>query len=159
VEAGAPRMEDGAVFLSYAIEDVVEAQHIRDALEGVGVDVWFDKLALDAGDDFELTIKRRIERCSLFVPVISRHSLTPSRRFFRIEWNHAQHVALQVPPSVPFILPVAVDDISPAEPFLPETWGRLHWHRLQNGQLSSQFVDTVRRLYREFQKSAHAREP
>jgi hypothetical protein len=156
-EAGAPRMEDGAVFLSYASEDAVEAQCVRDALERAGVDVWFDKADLDAGDDYELKIKRHIEKCSLFVPVISRHCLTPSRRFFRIEWNHAQRVALQVPPSMQFILPVTVDDISPEETFLPETWSRLHWHRVHDGQPSAEFVDTVRRLYRDYQKSARAR--
>jgi hypothetical protein len=155
--APAPRMEDGAVFLSYASEDAVEAQRVRDALERVGVDVWFDKVRLDSGDDYELKIKREIEKCSLFVPVISRQCLTPSRRFFRIEWNYAQHVALQVPPSMQFVLPVAIDDISPDETLLPEMWRRLHWHRMQDGQLSPQFVDTVRRLYREYQRSALAR--
>ena len=123
-------MEEGAVFLSYASEDRVHVQRIKDDLERAGVDVWFDKADLNAGDEYELKIKRNIERCSLFVPVISGNCLTPKRRFFRIEWNHAQSVALQVPPSMQFILPVAVDDTSPDEPFLPGPWSRLHWHRL-----------------------------
>src|SRR5262245_22290362 len=115
-----PGMEDGAVFLSYASEDLSQVQRIKDDLERAGVDVWFDKADLNAGDEYELKIKRNIERCSLFVPVISRNCLTPRRRFFRIEWNHAQSVALQVPPSMQFILPVVLDDTSPKEPFLPE---------------------------------------
>ena len=121
------------------------------------MDVWFDKADLNAGDDYELKIKRNIERCSLFVPVISANCLTPKRRFFRIEWNHAQGVAQQVPPSMQFILPVAVDDTSPAEPFLPDAWRALHWQRLIGGQTTSAFVETVRRLYRDYQKSALAR--
>jgi len=153
--AAAP-MEEGAVFLSYASEDVVHVQRIRDELERAGVDVWFDKADLNAGDDYELKIKRNIERCSLFVPVISANCLTPKRRFFRIEWNHAQSVALQVPPSMQFILPVAVDDTSPSEPFLPDSWSRLHWHRVKDGQVAAAFVDTVRKLYRDYQKSALA---
>jgi len=91
------------------------------------------------------------------VPIISANCLTPKRRFFRIEWNHAQSVAQQVPPSMQFILPVAVDDTSPAEPFLPDSWSRLHWLRVKEGQTTSTFVDTVRKLYRDYQKSALAR--
>jgi hypothetical protein len=155
--SAAHHMEEGAVFLSYASEDVATVQRIKDELEGAGVDVWFDKADLDAGDDYELKIKRNIERCSLFVPVISGNCLTPKRRFFRIEWNHAQSVALQVPPSMQFILPVAIDGTSPTEPFLPDRWNHLHWHRLTGGQTSSEFVETVRRLYRLYQKSALAR--
>src|SRR5262245_11160866 len=150
-------MEDGAVFLSYASEDVARVQRIKDALEQAGVDVWFDKADLNAGDDYELKIKRNIERCSLFVPVISKNCLTPKRRFFRIEWNHAQGVAQQVPPSMPFILPVAVDETSPAEPFLPDSWSKLHWNRLPEGETTTAFVDTVRKLYRDYQKFAVTR--
>ena len=140
-------MEDGAVFLSYASEDLPQAQRIREDLERAGVDVWFDKADLERGDEYELKIKRNIEKCSLFVPVISRNCLTPKRRFFRIEWSHAQSVALQVPPSMQFILPVAVDDTSPDEPFLPEKWSRLHWQRLERRQTTPEFVETIRRLY------------
>jgi TIR domain/SIR2-like domain len=153
----AHRMEEGAVFLSYASEDLVHVQRIKDDLERAGVDVWFDKADLNAGDEYELKIKRNIERCSLFVPVISGNCLTPRRRFFRIEWSHAQSVALQVPPSMQFILPVAVDDTSPDEPFLPDKWCHLHWHRLTDGKTTSDFVETVRRLYRNYQKSTLAR--
>ena len=156
--SAAHHMEEGAVFLSYASEDVTIVQRIKDELEAAGVDVWFDKADLDAGDEYELKIKRNIERCSLFVPVISGNCLTPKRRFFRIEWNHAQSVAQQVPPSMQFILPTAIDDTSPAEPFLPDRWNHLHWHRLAGGRPTTEFVETVRRLYRLYQKSALARE-
>ena len=154
----ASRMEDGAVFLSYASEDLLQARRIKEALERAGVDVWFDKADLNAGDEYELKIRRNIEKCSLFVPVISRNCLTPTRRFFRIEWSHAQGVALQVPPSMQFILPVAVDDTSPEEPFLPEQWSRLHWQRLRDGETTPEFVDTIRRLYRDYHKSTPARQ-
>ena len=157
--SAAPRMEDGAVFLSYASEDLPQAQRIREALERAGVDVWFDKADLNAGDEYEAKIKRNIEKCSLFVPLISRNCLTPTRRFFRIEWSHAQGVALQVPPSMQFILPVAVDDTSPQEPFLPEQWSRLHWQRLLGGETTSEFVETIRRLYRDYHRSTAARQP
>ena len=152
-------MEEGAVFLSYASEDLAHAQRIKDDLERAGVDVWFDKADLNVGDEYELKIKRNIENCSLFVPVISRNCLTPKRRFFRIEWNHAQSVAVQVPPSMQFVLPVVIDDTSPTEPFLPAQWSRLHWLSLKGGQTTSELVEAIRKLYREYQKTTLTREP
>ena len=146
-------MEEGAVFLSYASEDRPHAQQIKEDLERAGVDVWFDRADLNAGDEYELKIRRNIEKCCVFIPVISRNCLTPKRRFFRIEWSHAESVALQVPPSMQFVLPVAVDDTSPSEPFLPEKWSRLHWQRLKDGRTTTEFVEPVRSLYRDYQKS------
>ena len=67
-----PAMHPGAVFLSYASDDRPAAQAIRDALDAAGIDVWFDRDRLMAGDAFEAKIRRNIERCSLFIPVLSR---------------------------------------------------------------------------------------
>ena len=38
--------------------------------------------------------------------------MTPDRRFFRLEWDQALRVAVTVPESAEFILPVAVDDLA-----------------------------------------------
>src|SRR5262249_22719718 len=80
-------MEPGAVFLSYASEDRLAVEKIKNALEQAGVDVFFDKEALHAGDLWEAKLQRKIRDCSLFVPVISRQTLAPGRRFFRVEWK------------------------------------------------------------------------
>lgn len=120
------KMEVGAVFLSYASEDRSAVELIRDALEQAGIDVWFDRNAgaLRAGEDFEVKIKTNIDKCSLFIPIISRNTLTPVRRFFRIEWDYAQKVATQVLPSMRFIIPVVIDDTRPNEPAIPERSAR-----------------------------------
>jgi hypothetical protein len=150
--AGPAEVKSGAIFLSYASEDLPAAQALRDELERAGVDVWFDKKALEAGDDFEAKIRSRIESCSLFVPIISRHTLTPLKRFFRLEWDHAEKVAVWVPSSARFILPVAVDDTSPDAEALPGSFRHLHWAHLPGGQTTPEFVATVRQLFREYQK-------
>lgn len=146
-------MEPGAVFLSYASEDLAAVEGIKRELERAGVDVWFDKQALRGGDDYEARIKSNIEKCSLFVPVISGHTLTSRRRFFRLEWDHAEKVAVQVPPSMRFIVPVAIDDTGASEPTLPERFRKLHWMRLPEARPTEEFVASVRQLYREYQKS------
>ena len=146
-------MEPGAIFLSYASEDRPIVEALKEALESAGVDVWFDRAALQAGDDYEAKIKRNIENCSLFVPVLSRSTLTSRRRFFRIEWDHALRIAVQVPPTMRFIIPVVIDDTPPNEPAIPEKFRQLHWQRVETGSVDPEFVSLMRQLFREYQKA------
>lgn len=146
-------MLPGAVFLSYASEDRPAVEAIREALESAGVDVWFDRDALKLGDAYEAKIRNNIEKASLFLAILSRNTLTPSRRFFRIEWDQAERVAVQVPASMRYIVPVAIDDIPPDEPALPERFRKLNWVRLGDGKPTADFVAAVRQLYRDYQKA------
>jgi hypothetical protein len=146
-----PVMKPGGVFLSYASDDRPAAQAIRDALDAAGIDVWFDRDRLMAGDLFEGRIRRFIEQASLFVPVLSRACVTPERRFFRLEWEHAQRTALMAPESSRFILPVVIDDLPADHDDIPDRFRGTHWQRAPGGIVPPDFVDLVRRLYREYQ--------
>lgn len=148
-------MQKGAVFLSYASEDRPAVMLIRDALEQAGIDVWFDRNpeALRAGDNFEAKIKANIDKCSLFVPIISRHTTTPNPRFFRIEWNYAQELAARYPDNWRFIIPVVIDDTPPDATTVPDKFRRLHWERMPGGQASGEFVTDIRNLYRDYQRN------
>jgi hypothetical protein len=146
-----PVMDPGAVFISYASEDRPAAEALREALDAAGMDVWFDRDRLFAGDAFESRIRRNIERCSLFIAVLSKSCVTPDRRFFRLEWDQAQRVAVTVPESAEFILPVAVDDLRHDHEFIPEKFRQLHWQTQQGSTVDPGFVDRVRQLYREHQ--------
>lgn len=152
-DRGISRMEPGAVFLSYASNDLEAVKGIRDALDRAGVDVWFDKEALKSGDDFEAKIRSTIDDCSVFIPVISRQTLTPERRFFRIEWNYAQEIALKAAESQRFIVPVCIDDTPPESREVPERFRQLHWERLGVDHLRPEWVREVRDLYREYQRA------
>ena len=81
----------GAVFLSYASQDIDAAKRIRDALQAGGVEVWFDQTTLRGGDVWDTKIRRQIHECTLFVPVISRHTQERAEGYFRREWNLATH--------------------------------------------------------------------
>jgi hypothetical protein len=72
--ASAQNSISGAVFLSYAREDIDAARRIADALRSHGVEVWFDENELRGGDAWDAKIRRQINDCTLFVPVISRHT-------------------------------------------------------------------------------------
>ncbi|HEV7731820.1 MAG TPA: toll/interleukin-1 receptor domain-containing protein [Candidatus Binatia bacterium] len=161
--AGKP-MEQGAVFLSYASEDIAAVRSLQTVLEKAGIPVWFDKAEygdsgaeerrLRAGDAYESRIKRSIENAAVFVPVISRHALTRMPRFFRIEWRHAEHVADQLPSGSRFILPVVIDDTAYTEELLPPAFRALHWTRF-DGETSDVeiFAAALRELVREHHRA------
>jgi len=157
--AGRAELHPGAIFLSYASEDIDAARAIRDALAARQMTVWFDKQALEGGDDFRLKIRRAIQGSCLFVPVISRHTLTETPRFFRREWNEALDLAPLFPPNRPFILPVAIDDVAASEEALPELFRGLHWTRLPAGRTDEPFVERLRDLYRKYQQQERGGQP
>lgn len=150
-----PDIPKGAVFLSYASEDRPAVDLIRDALEQVGIDVWFDRSREDLrpGDDFEARIKSNIERCSVFIPIISRNTLTGMPRFFRIEWNYAQEMSLRFPDDWRFIIPVVIDNTPPDESAVPKKFRKLHWESIQDGRIHEEFVKEIIDLYRAYQRT------
>jgi hypothetical protein len=146
----------GSIFLSYASEDRPAVDALRQELEAAGVDVWFDRQALQAGDDYEAKIKRNIENASLFIPILSQNTLTTRRRFFRIEWDHAEKVAVQVPPTQRYIVPLVIDDVAPNDPNIPERFRKLNWVRLETGKPNPDLVATLRQLFRDYQRTLAA---
>ena len=146
--------DTGAVFLSYASEDRSAAETIKKALEQAGMDVFFDRDDLEAGDVWEAKIRRSIRHCSVFIPVISRATLTSERRFFRKEWNFALEEAQMAPFSEEdtFLLPVVIDSTPAGAPGLPPRFGAIQWFTLPGGVAPSEFVSRVQHLYRKYQK-------
>jgi TIR domain/SIR2-like domain len=116
-----PQVRPGAVFLSYASGDAEAAEKLKIGLEGAGVDVFFDREQLEPGNDWEAKLRRSIHQCSLFLPIISQQTLTPERRFFRVEWNVALEEAQKASFSddEAFLLPVVIDDTKIDDPAIP----------------------------------------
>jgi len=146
--------EPGAVFISYASEDRQAAEALKSALEAAGVDVFFDRDDLQAGTDWEARLRRFIRQCSLFVPVISGHTRTLGRRFFRVEWNLAVEEAQMASFSdeEAFLLPVVIDATQPADADVPEKFRAIQWESLPGGRATPEFVSRVQQLYRRYQK-------
>lgn len=141
-------VRDGAIVLSFAQEDFEVARAIFSALESAGLDVWFDR-NLQLGQNFVETIKRSIQRSSLFLPLISRNTIARDARFFRLEWGYAIETAQLHPASRPFIIPVVIDDTVPTAGAIPEEFARIQWLRLPGGRPTAEFVEEVKRLYRK----------
>lgn len=148
-------MERGAVFLSYASGDFQAMEKIKAALESAGVDVWFDREELQGGEAWDAKIRRNIQRCSLFVPVISQRTLTADRRYFRVEWNLALAEAQKASFSdeEAFLFPVVIDDTKQNVPSLPDKFQSIQWTSLPGGEPTPLFVARVQQLFRKYQKS------
>jgi len=156
-DAVAGSLAAGSVFLSYAREDQAAVERIHDALEGAGVDVWFDSQRLEAGDEYGLKIRRNIKACALFVPVVSASTQRRMEGFFRREWRWAADRADDFADDVPFILPVCIDDTPAADARVPEIFRDMHWSRLPGGEVGPEFCGRIVKLIREYRKRERGR--
>ena len=76
----------GAVFISYASQDAAAAERIARALGAAGIDVWFDRSELRGGEAWDRQIRKQIQDCTLFIPVVSAHTDARKEGYFRREW-------------------------------------------------------------------------
>lgn len=144
----------GAVFLSYAKEDRECVEKIKTALADVGVDVFVDDECLKPGQEWEPMLRRRINDASVFIPVISQHSLSEGRRYFRKEWRLAIEESQEASfsPNLSFLVPVSIDGTHPDHPEVPVEFSRVQWESIAGCEPTEAFVARVRELYRNYQK-------
>ena len=148
-----PEMESGAVFLSYASQDFAIVEKAKLALEESGLDVWFDKRGgLEPGDDYDLKVQRNIRKCAVFCPFISQNTQNRPEGFFRREWHYAVDRTKNIDDSIPFILPVVIDDTSECTNLVPEKFSRSHWTRMVDARFPSEFIQKVVQLVRDYRK-------
>jgi len=138
-------MPEGAIFISYAREDMAAVRTLKNSLEAAGLIVWFDFDRIAAGDSFDHKIHDNIQRCSLFLPALSRNTEARSEGFFRREWRYALDRDMGFAPDVPFIIPVAVDDTDRFNT-LPPRFRELHITVLPEGRVTPEFVDRLKQI-------------
>ena len=149
-------MKPGAIFISYTHEDRGAAHQLRDFLENeAGIDVWIDDRRLEAGDDWDHQIRRNIKNCSYFMPLISAASTRRLEGYFRREWAWAAERAMDFAASVPFIIPVVIDDTSEDVDDIPDRFSRSHWTRLPGGTADEEFRRRMVRLVRDYRRRTH----
>ena len=144
-EAAPVPVPTGAVFLSYASEDVAAAERIAAGPRSAGSEVWLDKRELRGGDAWDHKIRRQIRDCVLFVPIISANSEARPEGYFRLEWDLAEQRSHMIARDRAFIVPVCLDGTSESDAGVPESFQRVQWTRLPGGETSA-FVERVRRL-------------
>jgi TIR domain-containing protein/SIR2-like protein len=155
---GRREVPDGAIFLSYASEDAEAAGRLAEGLRAAGLEVWLDKAALQLADDWARSIRRGIERSSLFLPVVSRRSLAEEnrRRYFWREWNDADDFARGMAPGEAFIVPVVIDDTRIDRAPLPDSFLRAQGASLPDGRVTPDAAGRLVELVRDFHRRRRA---
>jgi hypothetical protein len=151
-------LPDGAIFVSYASDDLEAASRLAEGLRSAGLEVWFDKNALQMGDDWARSIRRGLERCSLFLPVISRQALSEEnrRRYFWREWNDADDFARGMAPGEAYIVPVVIDDTRIDRAPLPDSFKRAQGRSLPGGNVAPDVAELLKELVRDFHRRQRA---
>ncbi len=149
----ADEMPEGAVFLSYASEDIASARNLKESLDAAGIDAWFDKERLKPGDNWAWELEKNIQRCTYFVPLISQTTEKVLEGVFRREWQWAVERTRDMDDHLSFILPVVVDDTSPKSDKVPRKFLNCQWSRLPGGKATGQFIGDLRDLVRKARKT------
>jgi hypothetical protein len=139
-------MPDNAVFISYAREDLAAVQRLKAGLDSAGVKTWFDLERLEGGDDYDRKIQRNIARCSFFIPIVSAATEHRLEGYFRREWSYAIDRARNMAEGALFILPVCIDDTNGGEAQVPDKFKAVHFTRLAQGEVTSEFARRLQDL-------------
>lgn len=101
----------GHAFVSYVREDADRVKEIVSALKAADIPVWTDKTKLSPGEDWQLTIRRAIQRNALaFVAVFSSNSQARDKSYQHEELSLAAEQFRQHPPGRVWLIPVRLDD-------------------------------------------------
>ena len=101
----------GTIFISYAHADLDAARQLYEDLKNLGgpdAVAWFDKSALKPGDEWGANIISAVQRCSLFLPLISRQTELRAEGYFRLEWHEAAERSKRIQ-GRKFIFPIVID--------------------------------------------------
>lgn len=146
------------IFLSYAHEDLAKARAITEFLTKIGWIVWFDKKDLMVGDNWDLKIKKALTASDLFLPLISANTERQDRAYFRKEWKRAADEAEGVDETIPYLVPILIDqkvDIDKA--LVPAQFRVPQWYTLDGGQITQDFDDKMVQLLRDWHKRRQGR--
>ena len=136
-----------SLFVSYASEDREAARRLVDGLKAEGFDVWFDKDRLLGGEVFQPDINKAIDKCSLFLPLISHHTGAYNRAFHK-EWNAALERMDKYPRNVSFVLPVIIDDSSvdlKSQKGVDERWMKLTTMVAPEGAVTGELIEAIKK--------------
>lgn len=141
-----------AVFLSYSKPDAPAVQSLYSQLADAGITAWYDQ-ALVAGNLWEETIKANIEKCAIFIPVISQGALLRGKAQFRAEWKEAVSLDKKwYGLNQTGIVPVVVDEddsiLKAPKPLkgLPDSFAKAQMYHCPHGKASCALIEHLRGL-------------
>lgn len=139
------------LFLSYAREDIVAVRRLRDALLEAGLNPWMDESGLAGGEDWKLKIKERIDRCALFLPIVSHATEARREGEFRVEWACAANRVPRFKGSgQEFIIPVTIDPVDFYRALVPEEFKHAHAMAAPDGAPPPMLLGKLGQILHEF---------
>jgi TIR domain-containing protein/SIR2-like protein len=114
-------------FISYCrATDLPAAEKLFESLKSQGVsstEIWFDRTAIEPGQDFHERILEGIRSCRYFIPVISQSADNLDEKYFRREWNEAIDRGKSIQGRM-FVVPIIVDQAYEPQGYqrVPRVW-------------------------------------
>lgn len=159
--APAPEVPHGAVFfVSYSrVTDAPAAQNLVDALRGLGCgegEIWFDRGAIEPGEDFAREIMGGVASCRYFLPLLSQAALQREEAFVFREWREARtrEGGLNRAFVVPLVVDAAYDPARYAHAVVD--WGHLHFGHAPGGMPDGATLHKLKQLLRDARNPARA---
>ena len=146
----------GTIFISYASRDLGAARVLYDELQKISGDVaWFDKAALKPGDPWERQILAAIQKCGLFLPLISTNTERRDEGFFRREWTEAEERSKRIE-GRKFVVPIVIDpdyggDMSSYQ-LLPDRFRSYQHGHAPAGRMDDALRDEIQRQLRQLRR-------
>ncbi len=107
------------IFISYAREDVAEAQRLSLDLTSAGFETWLDVERLLPGQKWADEIEKAIKNSSYFIALLSTRSVS-KRGFVQKELKKAVDVLHELPYGMTYVIPARLDNSMPTNPELQE---------------------------------------
>ena len=145
------------IFISYSSDDLPAAKSVFADLQGIGGDVaWFDKSALRPGDNWERQILGAIQKCSLFLPLISANTERRTEGYFRREWDEAAERSRRIE-GRKFIFPIVIDRVYGGDmgrySLLPDRFKTVQYSHAPGGQMSETLRDDLKDQLRNLRRA------
>ena len=134
------------VFVSYRRADSEAVKKFVGGLESMGLNVWWDKQDISAGD-WQHKINKGIRDCQLFLPMLSKHAQDPES-MARAEWHKALERLPTISRDVPYIIPILLDNISEDADHIPPEFWQQNYYRAPDGEVDEQTLTVIRDAYR-----------
>jgi hypothetical protein len=141
----------GCIFVSYASPDLEIARYVVSQLQKAGCLVWFDKVQLQPGEDWEEELRKAVEeRCGLFLSIISDHTASRLEGYNIFERKLAAKRREKLADNAIFYLPLRIDE---GEPLIPDNephgTKKIHGLRKPGGHLDQDFIGYLHDKQRE----------
>ncbi len=147
----------GTIFISYSSDDLGAAKSLFADLQKIGGDVaWFDKSALRPGDNWERHILGAIQKCSLFLPLLSSNTEQRTEGYFRLEWDEAAERSRRIE-GRKFIFPIVIDQDYSGNmsrySLLPERFRAFQYSHAPRGEMSDGLRDEIKEHLRNLRRA------